>query len=133
MRQELQDKLFEEFPELYGREDAGEAFCLLYGFQVGDGWYDLIREMSKKMMILVERAWKKEADLYDFPFRFRKVKQKFGKLHCQMYASNAKMEDLLWDYEEKSAFVCEICGNPGKINRNAAWIETLCREHRVNG
>ena len=50
MRQELQVKLRLCYPSIY-RTDADTAFAFYqFGFEVGDGWFDLLDTLSADLM-----------------------------------------------------------------------------------
>jgi hypothetical protein len=76
--------------------------------------------------------------LAEFPnARLWEVKEKFGQL--RIYAElprdadendKARLGGLLRDVEDRSATICELCGQPGTLSTEAAWISTLCPEHR---
>lgn len=50
MEPELQDKLFKDFPLLYGdRTKPMTQTAMCWGIDTGDGWYDLIRQLSVEL------------------------------------------------------------------------------------
>lgn len=54
MRKELQNKLFDDFPLLYGdRTKPMTQTCMCWGICTGDGWYDIIRELSEKLESMI--------------------------------------------------------------------------------
>lgn len=56
MNKELQDKLFKEFPLLYGdRNKPMTHTAMCWGLSCDDGWYDLIRDLSSKLEPLIEK------------------------------------------------------------------------------
>jgi len=55
MDRELRDKLWEEFPLLYGdRNDGIRSSLIPFGFECGNGWYDIIYALSQKLEGLIE-------------------------------------------------------------------------------
>ena len=54
MKEELERKLFEEFPNLYRRDKPPTESLMCFGFEVGDGWFDLLYELSREVQHLVE-------------------------------------------------------------------------------
>jgi hypothetical protein len=50
MKKELQEKIFKKYPLLYGdRTKPMQETCMCWGLDVGNGWYDLIDEVSAKL------------------------------------------------------------------------------------
>jgi hypothetical protein len=48
MKEELEKKLMNDYPELYSDKDKPPTQSLMcFGFEVGDGWYNIIESLSK--------------------------------------------------------------------------------------
>lgn len=48
MRKELDEKLCEDFPKIFaGRHGDMRQTCMCWGFECGDGWYDLIHDLCE--------------------------------------------------------------------------------------
>lgn len=114
MRVELEEKLVRKFPRLY-RDYGGspQKTCMAFGFECGDGWFDLIEELSEKITKL-------SSDVYA-----AQVKEKFGTLRFYVYHANDEVDEIIYEAEKRSAKTCEKCGNPGKLRDNG-WLITLC-------
>lgn len=113
-----------------------ENSCMFWGFDVGDGWYELIKELMTKLDELRVQYPK------DFKgFRIAQVKEKFGGLrfyvnhypNCGMpdmplkeFFENNPVERLITKAEQDSYSICEDCGQPGKLRNDRPWIRTLC-------
>lgn len=118
MKKELQDKLYKDFPNLYAQKDLDmtkTAMC--WGICCGNGWYDIIRDLSEK--------------LEPFGVQAVQVKEKFGGL--RFYLAGYPKEDDAYkvvmkavrEAEEASYKTCELCGAPGK-SRDGGWVRVLC-------
>lgn len=131
MKEELEQKLFNDFPHLYPRVKTPQESCMFFGFECADGWYDLIRELSEKMTKVIKKHMENEPydKDEDFPFVATQVKEKFGTLRFYMSSMTDEMEDLIYDAEEKSANTCEICGDSGSLNEDGYWLEVRCPLH----
>ena len=122
MTEDNEEKLLKSFPDLFMTDTLG--IPKFGGFQCGDGWYDLIRELSEKIDYEKTMQFGEESrELYAM-----QVKEKYGTLRFYMNVAIPEVNDLIWEYEAKSAVTCERCGKPGKI-RDTSWIQTLCDEH----
>jgi hypothetical protein len=119
MKKELELKLVKKYPKLF-KEYGGDPrqTCMHWGFSHGDGWYDIIDELSAK--------------LEPFGVVAAQVKEKFGGLRFYLdYPKHLSDEDLEKVreiknvYESKSYETCEGCGEPGE-RRTGGWLRTLC-------
>jgi hypothetical protein len=119
MSPELQKKLVQQFPLLY--EDIN--------FEFGDGWYDLILDLSKKIYPLIQECHqtKNEYDVYPTAIQ---VKEKYGTLHFYMNVTTDAIADLISEAEEASDEICELCGEPGCVDYNVYWLEARCPKCR---
>lgn len=121
MKEQLEQKLYDEFPSLFSGEDR-EVFC---GFQCHDGWFALIRELCEKIVAVMV---KKSPGDYD-P-EVLEVKEKMGELRFHMVLAPDEVYDLIERFEKKSSTICEICGKPGKtIAKPKTYKLTRCPDH----
>ena len=59
MKQELAQKLYKDFPLLYGDHDKSMMqTCMCWGVETGDGWYNLIYNLSSKLEPLISKFYK---------------------------------------------------------------------------
>lgn len=125
MKKELENKIFEEFPKLYRQKDLDMTqTCMFWGLDVGDGWYDIIYDLSKKITFLAEK--------FNATIEAHQVKEKYGTLSFYYCCSDTELDDIIQDLvnaaENKTAHTCEVCGNYGKLRGNS-WVYTSCDEH----
>jgi hypothetical protein len=115
--------LYEDFPTLYAQHDSSMQDTLMcWNFENGDGWEQLIRDLSQQLEFLNDTApvWVEAAQ----------VKEKFGTLRFYVDITGDKpWRDLIYyliNYAEaRSAWTCEQCGEYGKL-RPGGWVRTLC-------
>jgi hypothetical protein len=63
------------------------------------------------------------------------IKEKFGTLRYYFYSKHedqSAMARCIEEAEELSAVTCELCGEPGSLDREAYWVKTLCPECTSN-
>ena len=113
MNSENTKYLIEHFPKLYAGVGKPLTESLMgFGFEVGDGWFELLKELSEKI-----EPYEVEAV---------QVKEKFGGLRFYL-VGGAPQE--VWDAidaaEAQSFKTCEVCGEPGEA-RGGGWVRTLC-------
>jgi len=127
MKTELEEKLFNDFPLLFDKDANIRSSAMGFGFECGDGWYELIRELCEKLYPLVQKI---VPDEYGYSCRASQVKEKYGTLRFYMDACTDEMCDLIDEYEDRSSRTCEVCGKPAKIDNSTGWVSTTCEEHR---
>lgn len=109
--------LFDNFSFFHPETPLTQSL-MAFGFECGNGWFELIKELCEKLEAL---------DLKDF--RVLQVKEKYGGL--RFYTGGVELEKadevdrLINEAEAKSLTVCEECGKPGKPN-GRGWIKTQC-------
>ena len=91
-----------------------------WGFECGDGWYDLIDALCLNL----QNATKNGAP----QVVARQVKEKLGGLRFCADGSNDEQAGMTRLAESLSVRICEVCGNRGKLLRNGG-IRTRCAEH----
>ena len=131
MDQELQNQLFEKYPEIFSnRLKSPTESCMTMGIECGNGWYDLINSICQ----IVESLNKNIKDRNRLiagnnetiiDFKFDQIKEKFGGLRAYYSGGNDYIRGLVTMAETMSYKICEVCGNKGKANKSG-WIITLC-------
>ena len=117
-------KLYEAFPALYGDHDKSMSqTCMCWGFECGDGWFDLIWKLSKDIEAEADKAGL-DSGSDNWP-RAEQVKEKFGSLRFYVANGSKAIYDLIQKAEAKSSCTCEDCGLPGST-KEGSWIHTTC-------
>jgi hypothetical protein len=128
MSPDLDAKLCADFPLLYSARHADTRHTLSHvGFETGDGWFDIIYELSAKLENLIEKLPPGEGNSYYAV----QVKEKFGLLSFYMSKVTEEMRSLIGEAEGKSASTCEECEQRGKL-RGGRCLKTLCEAHAAN-
>jgi len=137
MTKELAQKLFDRF-EFYRPHLPMTVNLMCFGFECGDGWFQLIWDLSEKLEELEKKklesipsneiAKEELLDSNEHKFNVVQVKEKFGTL--RFYADNASNEqyDLINEAEKLSETTCEVCGKKGQLRGNG-WYYVACDEH----
>lgn len=115
MKQELQDKIFEDFPELF---ELCRPSC-------DDGWYDLIYTLCSQ--ITNHLKWNKKDD----KVQVVQVKEKFGGLRFYINGGPDEVHGMISMAEAMSYKICDVCGNKGETKRIQGWYRTTCDIHRI--
>lgn len=119
MSPEKEEQLYTRYPDLYSHKDlpASES-CMCWGFECGDGWFDLIDELSKNLVKL------------DSAIRVGQVKEKYGGLRFYLDNDNYSDEigDLIHEAEAKSYKICGGCGSENNVTIKNRWVGPICED-----
>ncbi len=138
MDAELQQKLYEKYPDLFSNKDKGiQNSCMAWGCECGNGWYEIISSVCWMIKQHEDnKRWRKEylekndperlkEEQEYFPVKFDQVKEKYGGLRLYFSGGDEYVEGLVSMAEAMSYKICEVCGNKGQPNKGG-WITTLC-------
>jgi len=127
---EKQHLLKEEFPLLYRimftREEGVPFHCIqAFGLECGNGWFDLIYDLSAKLEALIAAMPSEQQERC----YAHQIKEKFGGLRVYLSTETDEMDDLISKAEDLSYKTCETCGEDGECNTEG-WLITLCEKCR---
>lgn len=123
MTPENTQRLFERFDHLYrGRHLPLDQNRMSEGFDCGDGWYDLIHELSEQIEAYCQ-THPEAADVI-----VMQVKQKFGELRVYVQPRIPAVEAMIEVARERSRRTCELTGQPGVRCSREGYDLTLCLE-----
>src|ERR1700748_1222943 len=105
MRQELIDKLYNDFPKLF-REDFDNFWI------DQDGWFNLIYDLSSEINSIISLADNPEN------YYLIQVKCKFSGLRYYMSKTTKEMDDIISLFEIKSYNTCILCGKDKDISQH---------------
>jgi hypothetical protein len=118
MNDTLTKKLLDDFPMLYRNR---RQTLMKNGFVCGDGWFNLIYELSHS----IENAAREDGlkpESANWPL-CQEVKEKLGSLRFVVFASaehqfmNERISELRSTALEKSLHTCSCCGQRIKVSR----------------
>jgi hypothetical protein len=113
--------LYKNFPRLYQQHDLPiTQTCLCWGFECGDGWFDLIKRLSERLKEISERTG---GDI-----QAEQVKEKYGTLRFYINGGDEEAYKAIDKAERESEHTCEQCGKPGATREIHGWYRTLCNE-----
>jgi hypothetical protein len=112
MKPELEQQLIDKYPKLFSNKQ-------FWGFECGDGWYDLLDYLCGS----ISRYKHDAEDLY-----VDQVKEKFGTLRFYLSREDDVLHGMISMAEHMSGYICESCGKRGEL-RNSGWLYTACDEH----
>lgn len=125
MRQELDEALCAKYPKLFAQRHLPTTqTCMCWGFECGDGWYDLIDRLCGCIQSYIDNNQHKNIQ----QVVVTQVKEKFGGLRFYYDGGDDLIFGMTWFAQSLSYTICEECGAKGKPNKGG-WIRTTCEEH----
>jgi hypothetical protein len=135
VRDDLDRKLCEKYPKIFrDRNGSMQETCMCWGFEHGDGWYDIIDTACASIQGHVNSKRHQHPEMSDEEFDDEhqpvaaQVKEKFGSLRFYVDNGDDYVDGVIAMAEGISYRTCEVCGKPG-TPRRGGWIRTLCDEH----
>lgn len=130
MKKEYQDKLINEFPDLFrGTKKSPQESCMAWGCDVEDGWFTIVYATSKSINAHLKRL--KDAGK-PLDFEYAQIKEKFGTIRIYDNGGDEFIDGVIAMAEWLSSMTCEVCGKPAKLCNNGNWLKTLCEDDAKN-
>lgn len=139
MNTELQNQLYEKYPQLFVNKDKTPTQSpMCFGIETGEGWYEILSSLcwmikQHEDSIVWQTEWRQKTDPeYQsdyFPVKFDQIKEKYGGLRVYFSGGDKYVEGLVSMAEAMSYHVCDVCGNKGEANKDG-WISVRCEAHR---
>ena len=137
MTEEKDKALCAKYPKIFrDRSRSMQETCMCWGFEHGDGWYDIIDSLCSTIQHHLD--WKRSSDKFksmpdeewdeSHQVVAAQVKEKFGGLRFYINGGDDFVEGAIALAESLSLRTCEECGAPGS-RRSGGWIRTLCDSH----
>jgi hypothetical protein len=158
MKRELDEALCAKYPLIFRDRHANmQVTAMCWGFEIGDGWYNIIDTLCAHLTSEYRQAQSRYDDIKDklgqpnwrkdivtqemidnakakmdeeaskVPVAVQ-VKEKFGGLRFYVHAATDKHYNYINFAESMSYRTCEQCGAPGKTYTDG-WHTTLCDVH----
>lgn len=128
MTPKLENKIYKKFPKLYRQAKLSEMqTCMCWGFQCGDGWYQLLYNLSQKISDHVELNHDEFAEYYP---EVSQVKSKYGMLRFNVDGADDEIHKMIDKAEKLADITCEDCGKEydGKMKNYGSWVYNMCDE-----
>ena len=129
MNKHLTDRIFQRCPFIYrSYADGSSTLVNSYGFECGDGWFEIILNFSIDAEAKVKEMKEEGTEKIRLPLVLQ-VKEKLGGLRIYMDKSCEMLNALIESAQKNAARTCELCGDSGirRESRKGAWM-TLCNE-----
>lgn len=122
--------LVKQCPNLFeDRYKSAREACMAWGFECGDGWYELLKEACFALEPLIVAQKVKDPEGWEYGYyRASQIKEKFGTLRFYLTGGTDEMYAITDRAEKQSETTCETCGKKGKL-RGQGWLYTACAQH----
>jgi hypothetical protein len=128
MKQELDEYLCKVFPKIFAQRNLPmQETAMCWGFECGDGWFNIINQLCQNIQHHID--WKNKKEEVVAQVVVSQVKEKYGTLRFYYSGGDDTIDGMVSMAESMSGVTCEQCGNIGESN-NGGWITTLCETHR---
>jgi hypothetical protein len=125
MRKELEQKLVKRFPSWFSVNGGVRHTLMPFGFQCGDGWFNILWRLCVELEPLVAELEKETGERFEVV----QVKQRLGTLHSYVSHHTDSIDQSIVEAQKESSRTCEICGQPGKRREVDSWVKTVCDKH----
>jgi len=127
MKKELDEQLCQKYPLIFAnRHQPMNETAMCWGFDCGDGWFNILDQLCLNIQYYIE--WKNKKETVVEQVVADQVKEKFGTLRFYYSGGDEHIAGMVAMAESMSGVTCEDCGKPGR-SRGFGWITTVCDEH----
>lgn len=124
MKQELDKLLCERYPKMMvNRNKPMMETCMCWGFECGDGWFNILDQLMGNIQHHID--WKNKKEEVVPQVTLDQVKEKFGTLRFYYTGGDDVIDGMVRMAESMTGVTCEECGNPGE-RRGGGWVHTYC-------
>ena len=124
MKQELDTLLCERYPKLMvNRNLPMQETCMCWGFDCGDGWFNILDQLMGNIQHHID--WKNKKEEVVAQVTLDQVKEKFGTLRFYYTGGDDVIDGMVRMAESMSGVTCEECSAPAKTH-GPGWIRTIC-------
>lgn len=118
--------LCKKYPLIFAeRHRSMQETAMCWGFDCGDGWYDLIDALCGRLQSMTDYNPNNDR----FPqIVATQVKEKYGSLRFYVRTASDYQDGVIDMAESMSYHICEVCSAPGTPNKEG-WIRTTCAAH----
>jgi hypothetical protein len=129
MNKENTEKLFTTYPKLFPKDKTLQESLMAFGFECGNGWFDLINKLCSDIQTYVDNHLELE-----FQPEVLQVKEKYGGLRFYITVGDGQIHHMISEAEKASYNTCEVCGTtPAKEIVESGWISVRCKKCAKDG
>lgn len=126
MNSNLEKKLVEKYSEFFSylncQEKNGLIMPIVFGFECGDGWYNILDILMDNIQNYIK--WNHP----EMVINITQIKEKFGGLRFYYDGGDDYVDGLVSMAESLADKTCEFCGSMKNVGKTTGWITTLCKK-----
>ncbi len=109
MKKELQDKLYEKYPKLFGQKDLSMRYtAMCWGIETGNGWYNIIDNACRRIQWHIEQSRKERAMALAHNRRLQKAingnTRDLERFYERLYTDKTQIPDRVKEEVENKRF-----------------------------
>ena len=108
---------------MVNREKSMMETCMCWGFECGDGWFNILDQLMGNIQHHID--WKNKKEEVVAQVTLDQVKEKFGTLRFYYTGGDDVIDGMVRMAESMSGVTCEECSAPAKTH-GPGWIRTIC-------
>ena len=127
MKLELDELLCSKYPKMMvNRDKPMTETTMCWGFECGDGWFDLIDQLMGSIQNHID--WQNQKEEVVQQVTVDQVKEKFGTLRFYYTGGDDYISGMVSLAESMSGIICEGCGSKARTNwpEPGGWVRTIC-------
>jgi len=126
MKPVAEEKLCKDFADIFDQRGwAPSETAMCWGFECGDGWFDLIYKLCENITDYL----KEHPDVPQV--KAVQVKEKWGGLRFYVDGGDSHISELIAKAEDESFNICESCGSKDNVTtgttRHSGWVRSICK------
>jgi hypothetical protein len=95
------------------------------GFELGDGWFNILWVLCVDLEPLVADLEKRTGERFEVV----QVKEKLGTLCFYVSHHADPIDERIMEAQEESSRTCEVCGQQGKQRKTGGGVRAVCNTH----
>ena len=124
MNEKLDELLCQRYPKMMvNREKSMMETCMCWGFECGDGWFNILDQLMGNIQHHID--WKNKKEEVVAQVTLDQIKEKFGTLRFYYTGGDDEISGMVRMAESMSGVTCEECSAPAKPH-GPGWIRTIC-------
>lgn len=125
MRKELEEKIARRWPNWFGMAGNSRLSSMAWGFELGDGWFNILWMLCVDLEPLVADLEKRTGERFEVV----QLKEELGTLRFYVSHHTDPIDECIIEAQGESSRTCDVCGQQGKQRKTGGGVRALCEMH----